>query len=72
MGDVVNFNGITKLDLDPDRVIDSARGNLTDVVIIGTHSDGTEYFASSIASGPEVNWMLDRAKIRLLRIVNGE
>jgi len=72
MGDVVNFTGITSLDLDPDRVLDDAKGKLVDVVVIGTHKDGSEYFAASISSGPEVGWMLDRAKLKLLQVVDRE
>lgn len=71
MGDVVDFNGLTSLDICPDRVIEKASGELSSVVIIGYHKDGSEYFASSIADGADINWMIDRAKLRLLQIVDG-
>lgn len=67
---VVDFNGITKLDLDPDRVLQKAIGELDRVVIVGYHKDGSEYFASSVADGSDVNWLLDRCKLRLLQIVD--
>lgn len=67
MGDVVNINCITRLPLNPQRVLEAAlsRG-LTSVVIIGFKEDGSEYFASSDPSGPEVLWLLERSKKRLL------
>jgi hypothetical protein len=72
MSNVVDFNGITKLNLDPDRVLNKAIGELKDVIIIGYEKDGAEYFSSSIADGGEVNWLLDRAKLKLLRSVDDD
>lgn len=72
MGDVVQFNGVTRLDIDPDPVLESAVGKLEWVVIIGVDSDGYEYFASSKADGAEVNWALDRAKYKLQQITDDE
>lgn len=69
MGDVVDLNCITKLPLDPQRVLEKAKERgLTSVVIIGFKEDGEEYFASSEPSGPEVLWLLERAKKKLLTI----
>ncbi len=71
MGDkFVIVNGITSPEVSVDRVLEAAIGELEEVVIIGTHKDGKEYFASSIADGPNVNWMLDRAKKALIEIVD--
>lgn len=70
MGEVVKFPGITKLDLDPDLVLRDALGKLDQVVIIGFNKDGSEFFASSQADGGEVLWHLERAKHRLMRIVD--
>ena len=66
MGKVVDFGGITKLDLSPERVLAMAEGHLEGVVILGYDKDGEEYFASSYADGGEVLWLLERCKIRLL------
>lgn len=66
---VVQFNGITKLDLPAERIIAAAaNAGLTDVVIIGYTESGDEYFAGSVADGGAVLWMLERAKMALLRI----
>ena len=66
----VIVNGITSPEVSVDQVLKAAIGELEEVVIIGTHKDGKEYFASSIADGPNVNWMLDRAKKALIEIVD--
>lgn len=72
MTNVVPFNGITRLDLDPERVLDAARGRLTGVVVIGYAQDGTEYFASSYADGGDVLWLLERSKLKLLTLEGSE
>ena len=69
--EVVNFTGVTKLDLDPLRVIEAAReAGLTEVVICGVDADGEEYFASSVADAGAAGWHLDRAKWALMRQVD--
>lgn len=68
MTNVVPFNGITRLDLDPERVLEAARGQLTGVVIMGYARDGSEYFASSYADGGDVLWLLERSKLKLLTV----
>lgn len=68
MGEVVNLNNITKLDLDPDRVLNGALGKLESVVIAGFDKDGDEYFASSVADGGTALWLLERMKMKLLRV----
>lgn len=66
---VVDFDGVTRLDIPVPRILAKAAGaGLSDVVVIGFKEDGGFYFASSQASGPEVNWMLDVAKRRLLDV----
>ena len=65
---VVDFDGITKLDLDPDRVLEGAKGQLEAVIVIGYTSDGEEYFASSKADGGTTLWLLERCKKQLLEM----
>lgn len=68
MGTVENLQVVTPLNWDPDRIIAEAQERgLKEIVIIGTGEDGEEYFTSSVASGPDVLWMLERAKLKLLR-----
>lgn len=68
MSNVVIFPGITTLDLDPDRVLESALGKLDGVVVVGFDKDGQEYFASSYADGGDVLWLFERAKKKLLEM----
>lgn len=70
---VTNLNQITKLDIPAERVLQAALdAELTDVVIIGYDLDGNEYFASSMADGGNALWLLERAKLELLRTVDYE
>jgi hypothetical protein len=72
MGEVVEFDGITTLPLDPDRVLQNAIGHLDRVVIIGLTKDGEEYFHSSEADGGTVLWDMERAKLNLLRVADDD
>jgi hypothetical protein len=67
---VVDLPVITRLDLDPDRILKQAIGELERVVVIGYDKAGDEYFASSIADGATVVWLMERAKLKLLRVVD--
>lgn len=71
MSNVVDLNVVTKLDIDPDRVLSKHIGQLDQVVICGFDKDGDEVFASSIADGADVLWLLERSKLKLLRMVDG-
>ena len=68
MSKVIPFTGITKLDLPPDAILESAIGQLEGVAIMGWTPDGEEYFASSYADGGTVLWLLERMKLRLLQV----
>jgi hypothetical protein len=70
MSNIVDIGCITTLDLDPDRVLTNACGELSRVVIIGEREDGSEYFASSASDGGDVLWMMERAKLKLLRMAD--
>jgi hypothetical protein len=64
---VVDFTGVTRLNLDPVRVLNAAvKTELTDVVILGYDKDGDEYFCSSVADGATVLWLMERLKKLLL------
>lgn len=59
---------VTKLDTTPERVLQAAiDAGLKGAVVLGWDADGAEYFSSSIADGGEVNWLLDRLKLKLLQ-----
>lgn len=64
---VISLGVITKLDLPTDRILEKAKGKIKDgVVIIGWDTDGELYFASSIADGGEVMWLIEKCKAALL------
>lgn len=44
MGDIIQFRGVTKLDLDPDTVLENIKGKLEGFVIAGWDKDGNEFF----------------------------
>lgn len=70
---ITNLNQVTKLDIPAERVLQAALdAGLTDVVITGYDPDGNEYFASSMADGGDALWLLERAKLELLRIGDGD
>lgn len=66
MGDVIELNMITRLDLPADRVLEAAIGKLDKVVILAYDKDGNEYFASSVADGGTVLWLMERCKVCLM------
>lgn len=66
MSNVIRLPCVTSLDLQPDVVLESAVSKLKTVVIMGYDHDGEEYFASSVADGGEMMWLMERVKHRLL------
>ncbi len=73
MSKVVPFTGITKLDLQPDRVLEAARGEeFEGIVIMGYKADGSEYFASTYADGGDVLWLIERCKLKLLEVADDD
>lgn len=69
---IIRFPGVTRLDIDPNQVLQEAVGKLEGVVIAGIDESGEHYFASSYADGGETLWLLEMCKKRLLEIGNGE
>ncbi len=68
MSNVIPLGCITRLDLPPDRILEAAKGKMQSVVIIGFDAEGQEYFASSVADGGTVMWLLERCKKALLEV----
>lgn len=64
---VALFTGITTNDFDATITLEAAaRANLADVIIIGWDEEGELFFSSSMADGPEVLWLIEKAKAALL------
>ena len=66
MGDVVNLDMVTRLDLPPDRILEAAKGQLETVAIFGWDHDGNLYAASNKADGGDLLWLMEKAKALLL------
>lgn len=54
-------------DIPIDRVLIAAQGEMSSGVLVGWDEDGDVYFASSIADGATVLWLLEIAKLRILQ-----
>ena len=68
MGNMVNFTGVSRLDIDPARILERAQSaGLKSVVVLGYDENGDEYFATSYADGGDMLWLLRRAEHVLMR-----
>lgn len=73
MGDVVRLGNITKLDINPDLILEEAlKEGMTAVLVIGYDAEGEEYFASSVADGGTALWLAERFKTKLLAVPESE
>lgn len=68
MDNVIPLGNITKLDLNPDIVLENTKGKLCNFVIVGWDKEGELYFSSTKADGGDVLWLLEKAKQALLDI----
>lgn len=68
MSKVIPLNGITRLDLDPDTVLENCKGECEGVVILGWDKAGEMFFSSTYADGGTVLWLLEQCKTRLLAV----
>ena len=63
---VIEFNGYTKNDIDPNKPLTGALDKLKMCVVLGYEHDGKEYFAASTGNAPEVVFLVERFKHFLL------
>lgn len=60
---------ITTLDVPAERILSGAiEAKLETAVVIGRDTEGKFYFASSVADGGDVLWLMEIAKAQLLRV----
>jgi hypothetical protein len=64
--DIGDFGGETRLDIEPDKVLQGAVGNLTAAIVIGYDKDDNLYFASSYGYTPDTLWAIEQAKQALI------
>ncbi len=66
MGEVLQFEGETTLDIPPDRILSGAiESKLESVIVIGENANGF-YFASSTADIPSILFSIEMFKRDLL------
>ncbi|KKN52664.1 hypothetical protein LCGC14_0610580 [marine sediment metagenome] len=71
MGNVVELDCITTLDISADRVLSAAlEEDLAGVVLVGYKKDGSEFFRSSYADGGTILWLFEKCKKQLLEMWN--
>ena len=68
MGDVINFDGPTTLDIPPDKVLEGALASkLASVIVIGETESGEIYHASSSADLAELILAAEIFKAEMLK-----
>jgi len=71
--EIVDLDVVTLLDTPPEKILGKAqKADLQAAIVIGWNKDDEFYFASTYADGPEALWLLEVAKLRLLKIGSGE
>ena len=68
MSNVIQFSGDTRLDIDPDKVLEGAKGELKSVLVIGEckDNDGRHWFASSTTDAGQLLWLIETFKHKLM------
>lgn len=68
MSNVIEFTGETKADIDPDIILEEAKGKLDKVIMLGVDKDNVDFYASSSCSIPELLFHVERFKTYLIDI----
>lgn len=66
--EVVAFRAPSRHDLDPDTILETNKGTFKHLVLLGYDRDDDFIFASTVADGGDVVWMLELAKLKLFKI----
>jgi hypothetical protein len=69
MSNVIEGNFYTRLDIDPDKVLEKAKGKLDKVLVIGTSPDGDDYVSASTGKKGDLLLMIELFKAKL---INGD
>ena len=65
MDNVIDINkSLTKSHIDPDSILEGAKGKLSKVIVIG-HEDNYLYLASSLLSRQEILYLIEQLKFKL-------
>ena len=72
MSEVIEFDGETRLPMDPDRILEAAKGELDSALVLGFDKEGGFYLASSDPDARQMIWALETAKAMLMvQVVGG-
>jgi hypothetical protein len=66
MGEVVELDCETTLEIPPDKVLKAAVGKLDHVLVLGYDKHGDEYFAASMVDRAKILWLVERFRLDLL------
>ncbi|WP_421849869.1 hypothetical protein [Oricola sp.] len=69
MADIIELPVITSLPTDPARILDRAPRDMARVLVIGKTADGEFYFAASDPDGGTMLWDMERARYKLMQLV---
>ena len=59
---IINIDRSTTLDIDPDKILGAAIGELNSVVVVGFDKNNRLYMATSLSDMFETNYLLDKYK----------
>ena len=69
MGYVIPLGNITYLDRPTEDVLEDAKEECTEaVLVLGYNDEGSMFFYSSLADAGDVIWLLEKAKQALLEV----
>lgn len=69
MGNVVILPVVTTLDIPAERILGQAiERDLKEAMVIGTDKEGNFYFAATFGDGGNVLWLLERARIEIMKV----
>jgi hypothetical protein len=66
MTNIVNLHKYTRLDIDPDKVLKGAVGELKRVIVLGDDLNDERYFASSTSHKAELLLLIKEFEFKLL------
>lgn len=67
MSNVIKGHFLTRLDIDPDKVLKGAEGQLKFAMVIGIDQDDCDYLAASTSDKTKLIMALETIKFKLMR-----
>ena len=66
MDNVLQFTGCTRLDIDPDVVLEKAKGKTEQILVLGSYEDGDLFVAASTANVGALLRLVETFKFKLM------